>query len=508
MKDVLLEVTGISKRFGATAALQDVNLKIRGGTIHALLGRNGAGKSTLVNIIAGVYRQDQGRVMLTGEEISHTSVFERQKIGIRLVPQHASVIPELSVEENIFLGLWPQTKSGFVDWKSLHTRAVRELKNYGLQVKPSEKVKKLSNVDRRKVNIVRAMYGGAKLVILDEPTTSLTVEERTDLFGFINRLKEQGTAFIFISHYLHEVIELSDEITVIRDGKAFAASGSEGVNEENLTRLIAGENVQLVHRQHQPGVQNNQTNLVSTVLSCEEVYGPCLKGVSFSLHRGEILGVVGLPGSGAQEICRLLFGLEKVYRGRVWMGDREPDISCPTQAMRSGISYLPGDRHKEGIIGLMSIFDNMSTPLLNSKLKTRFGFINKARALENARYYFNLLKVKANTIYENMNSLSGGNQQKVVVGKTLSIDPKVLILDEPTIGIDIKSREEIIAIIDEMAVSKGVGIMYMTNDFDELVRIADRVIFFNGGYLVGDVSNKNLSHEDIIKIRDSFERKM
>lgn len=216
MNEVLLEVKNVSKRFGQTQALKDVSLTIRKGTIHSLLGRNGAGKSTVVNIIAGIHKQNEGDVLLEGKDISMYSVSERQQMGIRIVPQHASVIPDMTVAENVFMGIWPLKKSGMVDWKCLYREAEEELLKYGLAVDPKAKVRALNGVDKRKVNIVRAMYGGAKLIILDEPTTALSTVERQELFSFVNRLKENGTAFIFISHYLQEVVELSDEVTVIR----------------------------------------------------------------------------------------------------------------------------------------------------------------------------------------------------------------------------------------------------------------------------------------------------
>lgn len=499
MNNILLEVNGISKHFGATQALKDVSVSIRKGTIHSFLGRNGAGKSTLVNIIGGIYKQDSGSVIFNGESITSLSVFDRQNIGIRMVPQHASIIPELSVQENIFMGLWPLSKTGFVDWKKLKSSAIKELENYGLNINPNESVKNLSNVNKRKVNIVRAMYGGAKLVILDEPTTSLTSEERFDLFNFVRRLKEQGTAFIFISHYLNEAIELSDEITVIRDGMAFQAPTGAEASEKLLSNLIAGEDVELLKRT-KPESQQNNTNLV---LECTDVCSSTLHNVSFNILSGEIVGIVGLPGSGAQEICRTLFGLEKMTAGTVKITGDKPNISTPSSAMRSGISYLPGDRHKEGFIPQMNILDNLSIPLMYTKLTTPLGIIDKNKAIDNARQYFDLLHVKANSIYDKLSSLSGGNQQKVVVGKSLCSNPKLLILDEPTIGIDIKSREEIITIVNEMANGQGMSVMYLTNDFDELVRITDRIIFFHEGYLVGDIANINLSHDEIVRFRDS-----
>lgn len=498
MDEILLTVENVSKNFGATQALKDVSFTIKKGAIHSLLGRNGAGKSTVVNIIAGIHKQNNGRVLLEGKDITPLSVSERQELGIRIVPQHASIIPNLTVGENVFMGIWPLKRNGTVDWTRLHAEAKIELEKYGLDVGTKVKVRSLNGVDQRKVNIVRAMHGGAKLIILDEPTTALSSVERQELFQFVNDLKEQGTAFIFISHYLQEVVDLSDEVTVIRDGLSFSGDDGNGFHEDNLARLIAGEDVKLAHRT--PAKRTAKQPIVS----CKNLNGATLKDVTVDLYAGEIVGLVGFPGSGARELCRTLFGLDKLISGEITVnGSQKRKIKAPSNAMDIGIAYLPFDRHKEGIVSQMPIVDNIGIPLLNSKIKNKFGFLDKKKAQEIAQYYFDLLNIKARSIFDKLNSLSGGNQQKVVVAKTFSSDPKVLLLDEPTIGIDIKSREEIIENIDKISHTKNTGILYLTNDFDELIRIVDRILFFQDGMLMRDVLNDGLTHEQVIEIRDS-----
>ena len=503
MEEVILRVENVSKNFGATQALKDVSFTIRKGTIHSLLGRNGAGKSTVVNIIAGIYKPNKGMVTLEGKDITPYSVFERQNIGIKIVPQHASIVPALTIGENIFMGIWPRKKSGFVDWKKLFADAKIELEKYGLDVDPKEKVGNLNGVDQRKVNIIRAMHGGAKLIILDEPTTALSSVERKELFDFVNELKAKGTAFIFISHYLQEVVELSDDVTVIRDGKSFPGSEGETLNEEKLANLIAGGEVELIHRIKLGGDCNKRL-----MLECSHISGPVLKDVSIKLYEGEITGLVGFPSSGARELCRTLFGLEKMTEGELKISDdHKVVIKNPSDAMKNGIAYVSYNRHKEGIVGLMSIRENISMPLLYSALKNKFGFIDKALSKKISKYYFEQFHVKANSIDDKLNSLSGGNQQKVVVAKTVSSDPKLLMLDEPTIGIDIKSREEIIENVNKITKEKNTSVLYLTNYFDELIRTVDRILFFNNGKLVKDIQNNDLSHGDIINIRDSVSEK-
>lgn len=499
MREIVLKVENINKRFGATQALKDVSFAVEKGTIHSLLGRNGAGKSTVVNIIAGIYKQNDGTVTLEGKDVTPYSVFERQNMGIKLVPQHASIVPELTVGENIFVGIWPE-KKGFVDWKTLYKMAEAELRKYGLEVDPKEKVKNLNAVDQRKVNIVRAMHGGAKVIILDEPTTALSTKERAELFVFVNELKARGTSFIFISHYLQEVVELSDDVTVIRDGCSFTAMDEDGLHEEKLANLIAGEEVELIRRQRtEDAIQRN------LLVEVNHISGSILKDVSVNLYKGEITGVVGFPGSGAREFLRTLFGLEKVRSGKIIVNDSGAMVAkSPWKAIKNGISYVSNDRHKEGIVDLMTIEENISLPLLYSMLKGKLGFVDKNKSKAISRDYFDLFHIKANTIYDKLSSLSGGNQQKVVVAKAVSSSPKLLMLDEPTIGIDIKSREEIIENVIKIVEEKQTSVLYLTNDFDELVRAVDRILFFNEGKLVKDVRNENLTHDDIISIRDSL----
>lgn len=500
MNEILLQVENVSKNFGSTKALKDVSFSIAKGTIHSLLGRNGAGKSTVVNIIAGIYKQNSGNILFENEDITKFSVYERQEMGIKIVPQHASVVPHLTVAENIFMGIWPRNGAGFIDWQKLRREAAFELERYGLHVDAKATVKSLNGVDQRKVNIIRAMHGGAKLIILDEPTTALSSDERQELFVFVNELKAKGTAFIFISHYLQEVVELSDDVTVIRDGMAFSGRGKDGFSEKNLAHLITGEEVKLSQRTLRKDIEK------SIVMECKKLNGHILKDVSLKLYSAEITGLVGFPSSGARELCRTIFGLENIYSGSVTINGKERfHVSVP-DAMSNGIAYLSYDRHREGIIKLLSIADNISIPLLNAELKTSFGLFNKKKALDIAKHYFDLLNIKANSILDKLLNLSGGNQQKVVVAKTLASNPNILILDEPTIGIDIKSREEIIENTDRISTEKKTSVLYLTNDFDELIRIVDRILFFQDGKLMRDIRNDGLTHEDIVRIRDEVKR--
>ncbi len=490
----LLRVTDISKVFGATTALSDVTLDIHAGTIHSLLGRNGAGKSTLVNVIAGIYPPSTGAVLFEGKDIRDLNIFERQELGIRLVPQHENSFVDLTVAENIFVGVLPK-RNGLVDWKTINAEAEAELKEYGLHVEPGDLVSELSSIDARKLNIIRAMHHGSKLIILDEPTTALTSREREELFSFIADLKRQGTAFIFISHYLGEVRALSDYITVLRDGLMFPAGDKSEWTEEHLAQLVAGEAVPLARRQAGPSVTRDVSFQVQDISTAH------LKSVSLDIHHGEILGIIGFPGSGAREFCRTLFGLHPIVSGK-FLREGEPlRVRSPREAISQGIAYISFDRHREGIIPTFDVNDNLGISVLYSKIKLPFGFVNLAKQRRLSMQSKEDLKIKCNTIQDPIESLSGGNQQKVIVSRLLATEPQLLILDEPTIGIDIKSREEIISKLNELSRS-GMSTIYLTNDYEELLRVADRLAFFEGGQLMELIDNDGVTIEQVTEIRD------
>lgn len=497
-KNVILEVEHINKNFGATLALKDINFSVRKGSIHSLVGRNGAGKSTIVNIIAGVYKQTNGKVIFEGQNIDNQSFKERQDTGIRLVTQHASVVLDLDVAENIFLGLWPKGKGGLIDRKKMHENAQKVLDEYGLKVDPYELVRKLTPVEQRKLNIIRALFGGGKLIILDEPTTSLSVEDRDNLFRFVKHHAENGLGFILISHYLEEILEVSDEITVLRDGCAYPGNIKEehpGDRQMELAKLIAGEDVELTYRDANKEVGEE------VVVECEGLSTKFLEPADLKIHRGEIVGFVGFSGSGAREMCLAMTGLMKKHGGKIKIKGEEVDIKSPTDALKHKICIVPNDRHAEGIVQIMSVEENIGLSCLHTSLLGKLGLLDKKKEIKTAEDFVERLAIKTESIYASTGSLSGGNQQKVVLAKVLAVNPSLLILDEPTIGIDIKSREEIMGLIKALT-EEGMSVIYLTNDFDELLRIVDRVIIFSNGKIKGELKNEEISSDMIIELRD------
>lgn len=495
---MLLEAKNICKSFHTKQVLTGINFQVEEGEIHGLVGKNGAGKSTFVNIITGLIDDYQGEVYFEGRNIDKESVLHRQKSGLFLVPQHSSIVTEFSVAENIFIGVWPKSKNGTVDRKRMNEMAKNVLEIYGLDISPDTKAGKLSLVEQRKLNIIRALFSEAKLIILDEPTTSLTKEERSNLFQFIQDMSAKGVSFIFISHYLDEVLKICKNITIFKDGRAGSLSLQEQRTEMELSKLIIGSSVDLFNRD-----KNLESPEEKYTIKCSHLTADCVDDISMELYPGKILGFVGFPESGARELMRAMGGLEKIKSGTLEDANgKEIVVKNPKSAIKSGIMYVPFDRHEEGLVQDMSILHNISLAVMKEKL-SQAGYIRKKLELENTMKYYNRLEIKAQNAAEPTRTLSGGNQQKVVLAKALCTEPSLLLLDEPTIGIDIGSREEILSLVDELA-KEGISIAYHTSDYSEMLRICDEICFFHDGKFVKKIKNDDLTVEKITDIRDSL----
>lgn len=498
MKTLLLEAKNICKSFHTKQVLNGIDFQVEEGEIHGLVGKNGAGKSTFVNIITGLIEDYQGEVIFEGRNIDKESVLHRQKSGLFLVPQHSSIVTEFSVAENIFIGVWPKKKNGTVDRRKMNDMAEEVLDVYGLHVSPQTKAGKLSLVEQRKLNIIRALFSEAKLIILDEPTTSLTKEERNNLFQFIEEMSAKGVSFIFISHYLDEVLKICSNITVFKDGYAGSISLKEGKTELELSKMIIGESVDLFCRK-----KNLKQPQGPCTIECRELVADGVDHVSMKMYPGKVVGFVGFPESGAREMLRVLGGLKPLRFGSLKDGSgRDIQVKDTRSAIRHGIMYVPFDRHAEGLVQDMSILHNISICVMKDKL-SRMGYIRDKLELNNTMKYYNRLEIKAQNAKEPTRTLSGGNQQKVVLAKALCTEPRLLLLDEPTIGIDIGSREEILSLVDELA-AEGISIVYHTSDYSEMLRICDEICFFHKGRFARQIANKNLTVEEITDIRDSL----
>ena len=473
----ILHIEALTKAYGVFVALQDVSFSIRRGAIHGLLGENGAGKSTLVGLIAGLRAPTGGRILLDGREVQGLDVKAMEDAGVFLVTQEPMIIDQLSVAENLMLGRWP-VRGAFVDWKRLREQARHMLE--GTQIDPRALAGSLSAVERRKLNILRALFSGGRLIILDEPTAALTLDDRAVLFNFMRDLKGRDISFIFISHYNDEILEICDSVTVLRDGRLAGSSDDVGsMTTGRLSELVLGHDLELFHRDDKPAASNTDP-----VLSVRDVSARAVRIDAFAIRPGEVVGFVGLPGSGAKEFAQTLFGLNPARSGGMRVAGEAAEAALPPgppEALGRGIAYLSDDRRRDGLVALLSIGDNLSLSSLGAL--SHLGFVRRQREAALIRRYFSEMGVKAANSAVSIDALSGGNQQKVCLGRLLATQPRILILDEPTRGIDVGVKEDVHRTVDALT-RTGLGVIVITADLDEMARIVDRVCIFSEGSIV------------------------
>ncbi|MCX5577822.1 sugar ABC transporter ATP-binding protein [Kaistia terrae] len=485
--DYVLRVENLGKVYGGAVALRDVSLAIRRGSIHGLLGENGAGKSTLVGIMSGQRQPTTGTIYLDGVALGHADVPSMEEAGVFLVTQEPMIIDHLSAAENLMLGIWPR-RFGFVNWRKLRKDAARMLAGTGIDL--DRPAGKLDAVARRKLNILRAMFSGGKVIILDEPTAALTVEDRQQLFDFMRRLKADGVTFIFISHYNDEILDICDAVSVLRDG--ILAGGSEDVGSltsAQLSELVLGRGLVLFQRERREFAED------APAVQLRDVVGPSVRVPALDIRPGEVVGFTGLPGAGAKELARCIFGLTPVQSGTIRFADETETHKLPTHprdAFESGIAFLSDDRRRDGAIGQMSIGANISLSSLASV--ARSGFLSKDAELKLSDRYFAAMGIKAPSAAVAVDTLSGGNQQKVCLGRVLATGPRVLILDEPTRGIDVGVKQDVLRIVDELS-RTGVAVIIVSTDTDEITRAVDRVCIFENGAIARELTGSEITND-------------
>jgi ribose transport system ATP-binding protein len=474
----ILEMKGVSKRFGGTIALENVDLDVRYGEVHALVGENGAGKSTLMNILNGSLQQDSGDIFLKNNQINIKNPYIAQKLGISMVHQELKLLPELTVAENIFFGR--QTKHFFLNWKDLFSRADKVLAKLGAHIGSDKKVKSLSIAQRQQIEIAKALSQNCDLLIFDEPTASLTPKEVNMLFKVIRTLTEHNISIIYISHRLEEIFKISDRITILRDGHKITTLNSSETNQDGVIKLILGTSKLFLREKRKQISDTNEEVLRVDKLSIKNR----LNNISFSLRRGEILGIAGLMGSGRTELLQALFGDLNISSGDIYIHEKKYVPATPEKAVRSGLALVPEDRKERGIVLGMNVKDNITFAGLENFYK--FGFLNIDKEKKIAKNIVKKLNIKINSIFQNISSLSGGNQQKVVFGKWLLIDSDILLLDEPTRGIDVGAKEEVFNIIEDLA-SKGKSIIFISSELTEVIQISDRILVLYNRKIVKDL---------------------
>jgi simple sugar transport system ATP-binding protein len=495
--DYILRTHGVGKRYKSVVALDHVSINIRRGTIHGLLGENGAGKSTLVRLISGQTAPSQGSIVFDGEEVQGLDVMAMEERGVFLVTQEPMIVDSMSVADNLMLGRWPLRRGWTkrVDQRALMQSVEVALEGTGFD--PRMPARYLSAVAKRKLNILRALHSGGKFLILDEPTTALTLADREHLFEFMRSLKSRGVTFVFISHYNEEILDICDGVSVLRNGNlAGEHDDLSAIDSDGLSELVIGRDVPLFYRDRGTP-SNGRPQRAEAPWVVEELVAPGIEVKRFTIAPGEIVGFAGLPGSGAKELALALFGLNRASKGRVSRGDApHPLPDHPGTAFQEGIAYLSDDRHRDGLVGLQSIAHNITLSSLNSV--SRVGVIDATAEKDVVRRYFDHFRVKAATPEVLLGTLSGGNQQKVCLGRVLATAPRLLILDEPTRGIDVGVKEEVHRIIDGLT-REGLSVIVITSDLDEMVRMVDRVCVFVGGRIEHEYTGAQIEKDAILQ---------
>ena len=489
MGDVILRMENIDKVFGSAYALRNINFELELGEVHALLGENGAGKSTLIKILGGIYQPNGGRILINGTEVKMTDIGEARAHGIGIIHQEIVLVPYLTVAENIFLGREPKTKLGFVDKKKMNAEASRMVSGLGLDIDVTTVLENLTIAQQQMVEIVKASSFNVKILVMDEPTSSLSDEEVEKLFDTIERLKNDGVSIIYISHRMEELFRISDRVTVIRDGTYVGTKITKETNAGELVAMMVGRTLESFYTRtyNEPG----EAVLEVKNLCREGVF----KDVSFAVHAGEILGFSGLVGSGRSEIMTAIFGADEYDSGEIYLNGKKIKNKNPMQAIDRGISLVPEDRKKQGLVLVNSCSFNM----VLSSLKYVMNGILKSKKKISKLYgeYGEKMRIKAASPEIEVGSLSGGNQQKVVLGKWLATRPRVLILDEPTRGVDVGAKQEIYTIINDLA-KEGLAIIMVSSELPEIINMCDRVCVVHNGNIAACLEHGELTQEIIM----------
>lgn len=471
----VVEMLDITKVFPGVRALDKVSFTVRPGEIHALVGKNGAGKSTLMHVLTGLYTPDTGTIRIRGTVHENLNTARAKQAGIALVAQHVKYIPGLSIAENVYSGMLPMKPLGFVDWKKMKRDATEKLSRFGLDVDVTRLMEDTTVAERQMIEIARALFADASVVILDEPTAPLPKHDVAKLFDFVRRQRERGASFIYISHYLEEIFEVADRVTVMRNGTVTGSSAVSEITQPELIRLISGADVE---RYRRAGGQAGKPVLELRKLSRPRAYSD----VDLTLHAGEVVGFTGLEGSGPGELARGLFGLEPLGSGEALIDGKPYRAGSPISALAQGVAYLPRDRHGLGIVGIRSVRDNISLSVLG-RLQRLVGLIDGGRERRLAEDYIDVLGIKTPSMETAVENLSGGNQQKVVVAKLAATEPKVLVLDEPTQGVDVQAKVDLLRIVDQLG-KRGVAIAVVSDELNELTDICDRIVVFYRGRII------------------------
>ncbi len=495
MSEILLQMTDICKSFPGVKALDHARLTVKKGTVHALMGENGAGKSTLMKCLFGIYNKDAGEILLDGKEVHFRSSKEALEQGVAMVHQELNQALKRTVADNLWLGRYP-SRFGVVNQRKMLRDTEALFKKLNLTVDPKAVMEELPVSRRQMAEIAKAVSYNAKIIVFDEPTSSLTETEAEQLFRIIRQLKEEGCGIIYISHKMEEILRISDEVTVMRDGKTVSTDAAKDLTVDTIIRRMVGRD--LTHRF--PPKNNTPGETVLEVRGLTALHSH-LNEVSFSLRRGEVLGIAGLDGSGRTEVLETLFGLAAKKKGEVFLEGKPIEIRSPRQAISHGMILLTEERRATGIFAIRSITEN--TVISNLRAYRKFGLLSRRKMQKDTDGIIRTLRVKTPSRETAIRSLSGGNQQKVILGRWLLTDPNILLLDEPTRGIDVGAKYEIYQIILDLA-EKGRSVIVVSGEMPELLGICDRILVMSGGRLAGEVDRSEATQEKIMTLAAKY----
>jgi len=495
MEDLVLKSEGINKWFGGVHALSDMSFELKQGEVHALVGENGAGKSTYIKILSGVYQKDSGTTVYNNKEIDFRNNLEARRAGIGMVPQIIELAPQLTVAENIYMGVYPTGRGGTVKWKDLYQKAAEIAETFGMEDMIRLKVSELGTGHRQLIEVLKTLIYDTKIIAFDEPTAALSDEETNRLFELIGKLKTQGISIIYVSHRLDELFRIADRVTVLKDGEYVGTRDIKDVSKAEIVSMMVGRDLNLFGEDTRKQKRNDE--VIFEVKNLKS--GTSVNGVNFAINKGEIVGCFGMVGSGRTETMMAVFGEEELEEGEIFLKGEKIEVKSPIHAVSLGIGLVPENRIAEGVILISSIKNNITLPFVSKLGKNRAGFIDQKKEKKIAKQYIKALKVK--TPHEDMEvgSLSGGNQQKVSIAKWLATRSDVIIFDEPTHGIDVGAKADIYQLLRGLS-EEGKGIIMVSSELPEVLNVCDRILVFRDGKIVHDFKDtQNLTEEDVVK---------
>ena len=493
----ILEMENISKEFPGVKALDGVQLKLKAGSVHALMGENGAGKSTLMKCLFGIYEKDSGRILLDGKEVNFKSTKEALENGVSMVHQELNQVLQRNVLDNIWLGRYP-TKNGFVDEKKMYEDTVAIFKELDIKVEPKKKIADLAIAERQMIEIAKAVSYKSKVIVMDEPTSSLTEKEVEHLFRIIRKLRENGVGIIYISHKMEEIKMISDEITILRDGKWISTNDVSLITTEQIISMMVGRDL----TERFPKKDNKVKECILEIKNLTALNQPSIKDVSFELYKGEILGIAGLVGSKRTEIVETIFGIRPKESGKIILHGNEIKNSDPKSAIENGFALVTEERRSTGIFAKLDISFNAIISNID-RYKNRFKLLKNSKIKEDTQWIIDSMRVKTPSQSTKIGSLSGGNQQKVIIGRWLLTEPEVLMLDEPTRGIDVLAKYEIYQLMIELA-KKDKGIIMISSEMPELLGVTDRILVMSNGRVAGIVKTSETNQEEIMELSAKY----